>query len=315
MEGNKRAVFFFCGEPIDPVAGRVLQASKRIHTLEETDIVIDEEPVRKYTDPSGNSFLFVRTQKVVSHAYDRYLPLMNSHFADFDVAGIITWHAGDNAPDKIFTSHTTGDVDSGNFGPANPHYLRNLLLAMDKNRLKAGLDDFFVTTEATHWSGMVYGGGSPDMISRFPVPMLDIEIGSSPVSWSSEAAVRVLAESLFSIFESDGRRVRNLLCAGGVHFERAFSGAVFQEWSDFAYGVSHILANQWIITGHYDDEDGLEKLETCVASIHGDIEAIAFHDNLKGVYKDRFRTLAGKYGIPVFKHQNLRRPEEIPWAD
>ncbi len=315
MERNKRAVFFFCGEPIDPVAGRVLQASKRIHTLEETDIVIDEEPVRKYTDPSGNSFLFVRTQKVVSHAYDRYLPLMNSHFADFDVAGIITWHAGDNAPDKIFTSHTTGDVDSGNFGPANPHYLRNLLLAMDKNRLKAGLDDFFVTTEATHWSGMVYGGGSPDMISRFPVPMLDIEIGSSPVSWSSEAAVRVLAESLFSIFESDGRRVRNLLCAGGVHFERAFSGAVFQEWSDFAYGVSHILANQWIITGHYDDEDGLEKLETCVASIHGDIEAIAFHDNLKGVYKDRFRTLAGKYGIPVFKHQNLRRPEEIPWAD
>lgn len=315
MERNKRAVFFFCGEPIDPVAGRVLQASKRIHTLEETDIVIDEEPVRKYTDPSGNSFLFVRTQKVVSHAYDRYLPLMNSHFADFDVAGIITWHAGDNAPDKIFTSHTTGDVDSGNFGPANPHYLRNLLLAMDKNRLKAGLDDFFVTTEATHWSGMVYGGGSPDMISRFPVPMLDIEIGSSPVSWSSEAAVRVLAESLFSIFESDGRRVRNLLCAGGVHFERAFSGAVFQEWGDFAYGVSHILANQWLITGHYDNEDGLEKLETCVASIHGDIEAIAFHDNLKGVYKDRFRTLAGKYGIPVFKHQNLRRPEEIPWAD
>lgn len=315
MEGNKRAVFFFCGEPIDPVAGRVLQASKRIHTLEETDIVIDEEPVRKYTDPSGNSFLFVRTQKVVSHAYDRYLPLMNSHFADFDVAGIITWHAGDNAPDKIFTSHTTGDVDSGNFGPANPHYLRNLLLAMDKNRLKAGLDDFFVTTEATHWSGMVYGGGSPDMISRFPVPMLDIEIGSSPVSWSSEAAVRVLAESLFSIFESDGRRVRNLLCAGGVHFERAFSGAVFQEWGDFAYGVSHILANQWLITGHYDNEDGLEKLETCVASIHGGIEAIAFHDNLKGVYKDRFRTLAGKYGIPVFKHQNLRRPEEIPWAD
>ncbi len=315
MERNKRAVFFFCGEPIDPVAGRVLQASAQIHSLEETDMIIDEEPVRKYTDPMGNSFWFVRTRKVVSHGYDRYLPVMNSHFSDFDVAGIITWHAGENAPDNILTSHTTGDVDSGNFGPANPQYLRNLLLAMEKNRMKAGLDDFFVTTEATHWSGMIYGGGSAEMIPRYPVPMLDIEIGSSPACWSNETAARVLAESLFSIFESDGRRVRNLLCAGGVHFERAFSGAVFQEWDDCAYGVSHILANQWLITGHYDDEGGPEKLEACVASIHGGIEAITFHDNLKGVYKDRFRSLAAEYGIPVFKHQNLRRPEEIPWAD
>jgi len=315
MERNKRAVFFFCGEPIDPVAGRVLQASAQIHSLEETDMIIDEEPVRKYTDPSDNSFFLVRTQKVVSHGYDRYLPVMNSYFADFDVAGIITWHAGENAPDNILTSHTTGDVDSGNFGPANPQYLRNLLLAMEKNRVKAGLDDFFVTTEATHWSGMVYGGVSAEMIARYPVPMLDIEIGSSPACWSNETAARVLAESLFSIFESDGRRVRNLLCAGGVHFERAFSGAVFQEWDDCAYGVSHILANQWLITGRYDDEGGPEKLEACVTSIHGGIEAITFHDNLKGVYKDRFRALAAEYGIPVFKHQNLRRPEEISWTD
>jgi D-tyrosyl-tRNA(Tyr) deacylase len=278
-------------------------------------MIIDEEPVRKYTDPSDNSFFLVRTQKVVSHGYDRYLPVMYSYFADFDVAGIITWHAGENAPDNILTSHTTGDVDSGNFGPANPQYLRNLLLAMEKNRVKAGLDDFFVTTEATHWSGMVYGGVSAEMIARYPVPMLDIEIGSSPACWSNETAARVLAESLFSIFESDGRRVRNLLCAGGVHFERAFSGAVFQEWDDCAYGVSHILANQWLITGRYDDEGGPEKLEACVTSIHGGIEAITFHDNLKGVYKDRFRALAAEYGIPVFKHQNLRRPEEISWTD
>jgi hypothetical protein len=75
MERNKRAVFFFCGEPIDPVAGRVLQASAQIHPLEETDMIIDEEPVRKYTDPSDNSFFLVRTQKVVSHGYDRYLPV------------------------------------------------------------------------------------------------------------------------------------------------------------------------------------------------------------------------------------------------
>ena len=37
--------------------------------------------------------------------------------------------------------------------------------------------------------------------------------------------------------------------------------------------------------------------------------------NLKGVYKDRFRALGAKLGIPAFKHQTLRRPETIAWAD
>jgi len=115
---------------------------------------------------------------------------MKEHFSDFDLAGIITWHEGQNAPDKILTVHTTGDVDSGNFGPASPEYMRNLLLALERNRIKAELEDFSVTTEATHWSGMVYGGGTPDMIPQFPVPLLDIEIGSSPDSWPNETAVR-----------------------------------------------------------------------------------------------------------------------------
>lgn len=312
---QQKAVFFFCVDPMDHVGGNVLRASRKILSLEETDIFVDDEAVRKFTDKAGNIFYYVSTSKPVSHGYDHYLPIMNSHFADCDLAGIVTWHAGQNAPDNILTSHTTGDVDSGNFGPAHPEYMRNLLLAMERNRIKAGLEDYQVTTEATHWSGMVYGGGTAEMIPQYPVPLLDIEIGSSPVCWSNETAAGVLAESLTSVFDSDGRRIRNLLCAGGVHFERAFAGAVFQTWGDSAFGVSHILANQWLITGHYEEDDGPEKLEACVRSIHGGIEGIAFHDNLKGVYKDRFRSLAAKYGIPVFKHQALRRPEDIPWAD
>jgi len=312
---QQKAVFFFCIDPMDHVAGNVLRASERIHPLEETDILVDGELVRKFADEAGNTFYYVSPRKPVSHGYDHYIPIMNNHFADFDLAGIVTWHAGQNAPDNILTSHTTGDVDSGNFGPARPEYMRNLLLAMERNRLKEGLEDFQVTTEATHWSGMVYGGGSAEMIPQYPVPLLDIEIGSTPACWPNETAAMVLAKSLTSVFDGDGRRMRNLLCAGGVHFERAFSSAVFQTWGDSAFGVSHILANQWLITGHYEDEDGPEKLEACVGSIHGGIEGIAFHDNLKGVYKDRFRALAAKLGIPVFKHQALRRPEDIPWAD
>lgn len=70
-----------------------------------------------------------------------------------------------------------------------------------------------------------------------------------------------------------------------------------------ARSLFRILANQWLVAGHYEDEAGLEKLEACVRSITGGISAIAFHDKLKGVYKDRFRALGARWGIPVMKHQ------------
>ena len=310
----KKAVYFFCIESIEHVAGNVFKAVSG-KTVEETDILVDGNRVLKEVDQKGNSFYYVPTNKVVSHDYIHYLPIMKQHFSDFDLAGIVTWHEGQNAPDRILTVHTTGDVDSGNFGPASPGYMRNLLLALDRNRIKAGLEDFSVTTEATHWSGMVYGGGTPDMIPQFPVPLLDIEIGSATDSWANETAAGVLAKSLSSVFESDGKRVRNLLCAGGVHFESGFASAVFQKWENSAFGISHILANQWLVTGGYDQEDGYSKLEACVNSIQGGIEGISYHDNLKGVYKDQLRALASELGIPAFKHKKLRRPESISWEN
>ena len=101
----------------------------------------------------------------------------------------------------------------------------------------------------------------------------------------------------------------------GVHFEPSFAAAALQTWDDWGFAVSHILANQWLVTGRYENEDGPERLDACVRSIAGGIDGIAFHDNLKGVYKDRFRALGAKLGIPAFKHQTLRRPETIAWAD
>lgn len=315
MTEIKKAVYFLCTDPMDHVGGRVFSEASKEYPMEETDIVVDGDKVLKYTDDKGNCFFFVSTLKPVSHDYVHYLPIMNSHFGDFDIAGIVTWHEGQNAPDAILTVHTTGDVDSGNFGPAAPEYMRNILLSMERNRIEAGLDDYSVTTEATHWSGMVYEGGSPEMISQYPVTMLDIEIGSSPICWSNKTAAGVLARSIVSVFESDGLRVRNMLCAGGVHFEAGFASAVFTRWGDSAFGISHILANQWLVSGGYDREDGLSRLRACVNSIHGGIEGIAFHDNLKGIYKDQLRALAAELGIPVFKHKKLRKPETIPWTE
>jgi len=307
----KKAVFFFCAESIDFVAPHVFLALTRLFNLHETALVIDDFPVLRQIDQEGNQFDFVRTQKVLSHDYPRYLPSLNQYFSSYDFAGIITWHAGQNAPDAILTAHSTGDVNSGHFGSVHPQYMRNLLLAMEKFRITEELHDFKVTTEATHWSGVVYSSGSPELIPKFPAPVLDIEIGSSHQFWENTVAARVIASSLACVFTHDGLTVANLLCAGGVHFEPAFANAVFQTWNQHAFGISHILANQWLITGQYEDEDGQAKLEACVQSIRGGIAGIVIHDNLKGVYKDQFRILAAKYGIPVFKHQFLRRPEEI----
>jgi len=314
VDRSGKAVFFFCPESIDPVAGRVLEAVVESFAPGETGSLVDGRPVLQYSDGQGNTFSFVRTLKVVSHDYQRYLPVMNGYFQDCDLAGIITWHEGGNAPDGILTVHTTGDVSSGTFGPADPGLMRNLLLALERNRLEEGLDDFRVVTEATHWSGMVYGGQDPGLVHQYPVPLLDIEIGSTPGSWSNPGASRVIARSLVEVFRGDGRKVRNLLCAGGVHFEPAFASSVFQNWDGSAFGISHILANQWLVAGRYEGNDGPARLSACIGTIRGGIEGIAFHDNLKGVYKDRFRKLASDLGIPVFKHQVLRRPEDIPWA-
>lgn len=312
---SKRAVFYLAeDEKIDHVSALVFKTLLQLDTYTETDIIVDDSPVLIKKDKKENEFYFVRTQKVICHDYNRYLPEMLEYFSDFDIAGIVTWHEGANAPDNIFSVHTTGDVVSGNFGLANPQYMHNILVALEKNRINANLEDFSVTTEATHWSGMIYGDSSPDMILKYPVPIMDIEIGSSEESWKNPDAVKVLAKSLTEIFKEDGLELKNILCAGGKHFESGFSEEIFRIKDGYGYGISHIIPNQWLVTGEYETEKGQEKLELCVNSIAGGISAIAIHDGLKGIYKQQLRILGEKLGVPVFKHQKLRKPETIDWV-
>ncbi|MDY0235344.1 MAG: D-aminoacyl-tRNA deacylase [Gudongella sp.] len=311
---NKRAVFYLAADGnIDHVAAPVFKALLELNTLIETNIIVDGKPVLMKKNQAGDEFYFVRTEKVLCHDYNRYLPIMLEHFSDFDVAGIVTWHEGANAPEHIFSVHTTGDVDSGNFGPANPQFMHNILVALEKNRVEENLEDFAVTTEATHWSGMMYGDSGPELIPQYPVPIMDIEIGSSEQSWKNPQAVKVLAKSLTEIFKEDGLKLKNVLCAGGQHFERGFSAEIFDTWDSYGYGISHIIPNQWLVTGEYEKDTGQEKLEFCVNSIAGEISGIAMHDGLKGAYKEQLRILGDKYNIPVFKHQKLRKPETIEW--
>jgi D-tyrosyl-tRNA(Tyr) deacylase len=315
---SRKAVYYLCTNPgyPDPVAQPVFKAILETYDLDETDIIVDGHRVIRYTDEAGDAFYFVQTDKVICHDYPYYLPIMNKYFKDFDAAGLVTWHGGQNAPDKILTVHTTGDVESANFGPANSRYMRNLLLALDKFKTVANLEEFSVTTEATHWSGIVNNGGSPDLIPQYPVPLMDVEIGSTEGSWSNYTAAKVLAKALSYVFKDDDKTLKNLLCAGGIHFDPNFAAAVFKEWGDntLAFGISHILANQWLVTGDYGTEEGQARLEACLNSMGESIDGIVFHDNLQGPYKEQLRILGRKLNVPVFKHQVLRNPEKIEWT-
>lgn len=310
----KKAVYYLATKNnVDHVAAPVYREIVKILKLTEVDILVDDKPVMRYVDEAGNIFDFVQTDKVVCHDYKRYLPVMKEKFPDYDVAGLITWHEGENAPDGILSVHTTGDVETGNFGNANPLFMHNLLTALERNRIEEKLEDFFVTTEATHWSGIVYGDSSPEMIREYEVPIMDIEIGSSESSWNNEKAAKALAKSLIEIFNNDGKTIKNILCAGGTHFERGFSGELFTSWENKVFGISHIVPNQWLVSGEYENESGFRKLLECVDSIESGIDGIAMHDGLKGAYKQQLRNLGEELGVPVFKHQFLRKPEKIEW--
>ena len=309
----RKAVYIFCRDlDEDPVAPHVFAAVEELLAPREAGFTIDRDPVL-VAEAGGDSFYYVRTDVVLSHDFKRYLPALNEHFSDFDFAGLVNWHGGKNAPDEIFTVHSTGDVGSGNYGPVHPVYMRNLLLALDANRKAAGLDSFRTITEATHWSGIPYGG-QPEVIPLYGVPLVDVEIGSTPKSWSNPIAARTVAQSLqqcFSGAEMSGR-LKTLLCAGGVHLEPSFCTAAVNESNDFPLAVSHILPSYWIEVGGYDTEAAAGKLESCVSSIVGGIDAIVLHDDLKGRYKAPFRALAERLGIPVFKHRALRQPQDLP---
>ena len=308
-----RAVYFFCYDlERDPVATHVFQVSEDLFNLEDTGVSVDGFPVRAYQDDQGNEFVYVRTHEVISHDYPYYLPLLNEHFAEFDLGGVVNWHEGQNAPEKILCAHTTGDVPSGHFGPADPGLMRNLFLALEENRKASGLLDFSTVTEATHWSGIPYEG-DPALVPQYPVPLLDIEIGSFPQDWQHPKAAEVLARSIVQVFRPAPAQARSLLCVGGVHFEPAFRHALLDFEGESPLMVSHILPNQWVVAGAYEQEAGLEKLQACVASIKGGIDGIVFHHKLKGPYKAQLRALAEGLGVPAFKHKDLRRPEVMPF--
>lgn len=308
----KKAVYYFCYNfEDDSVAPRVFDYSVEKFKLKETGLIIDDYPVMEFKDNKGNLFTYVRTSKVISHDYEHYLPVMNEYFSEYDFAGVVNWHGGDNAPDKLLCLHTIGDVPSGNFAPSNPLYTTNLARSMEQNRKVIGLDDFRVTMEATHWSGII-DDDSPELITKYNVPLVDIEIGSTNESYANEKAVEILAVSIVRVFDNEVK-VPTILYVGGIHFEEPITSAILNE--NYHVGATHILPNIWLTSGVYSDDEGYKKLEACVDSIIGGIDGIVFQEKLKGPFKEQCRKLATALDVPIFKHKQLKNLEDSPIAD
>jgi D-tyrosyl-tRNA(Tyr) deacylase len=296
---------FLCSDPHrDPVAGHVVDALLALHAFEPTGMLVDGADVLLARPREDVELLLVRTAEVLGHDYPRYLPIMNELFADAGAAVVVNWHAGANAPDRILTAHANGDVVAGAWAPSDPRQLRNLLVSLERERTQEGL-------EATHWSGVQYGCAAA-RVQEYPVPLYDLEIGSEPESWSDPRAARVLARAVGHVLDDAPPGIVSVLCGGGVHCERGFSDPVLSSPGEHALAISHILPNHWLVAGGYDDPASADdRLDACAASIAGGVDLVAVHDKLKSAYKEAFRRLADRLGVPVVRHKALRRPLDL----
>jgi len=304
---NRKVVYFFCMDlNQDEVAPRVFEASRRLLDLEETEWKVDDYPVLRYNAGAGDIIYYVRTQKIICVEYDCYLPVINSFFSDCDLGVLVNWHGGQNAPDRVLCIHTVGDVSSVTFGPSEPSLSTNLARAMEKYRRDVGLEDFRVTTEATHWSGIVYGG-KPQWINDAPLPFLDVEIGSTSDSFGHAGAAVVLAKALADIYKENAHYPTLLYC-GGMHFEDTATAAVLHDTHPIA--LTHILPTRWLEAEYYTGDSGVLALKECIDSIRGGIRGFVVHEKLKREQKDLIDTLAEQLKLPVIRRKALKNPEQ-----
>lgn len=304
----ERAVFFCGSIEKDPVAAQVLKQSRALFPLEETGQFVDGQPVLAGERRHVGIFHYVTTAEVISDDLGRYLPNLNGLFADFFVAGLVNWHAGNNAPEKLLCAHTTGHVPSSQFGSAAVAAMSSLLRAMEEFRQGLGLNNFKTSFEATHWSGVQHEQ-DPRLLLEYALSLMDNDISSNATSYGDPPATEVLARALPRIFDDRGP-FKSMLCVGGMHFEPAFSVPVLNA-SDPLLAASHVLPDQWL--EGYAAEGTQNRRRNCVNTIAGGNDAVVFHDSLKGSLKAHVCLLAEALGVRAIKHERLRQPIAIEW--
>lgn len=305
----KHIVLAFCTNlDKDPVSARVLARLLAVGIDWQVEGTVDGRPIL-HTQSGGVRYDLLQLDDVFSHNYRRYAPLVNTGFGDADAIVIVNWHEGKNAPDRIFTIQTTGDMESGTFSPVDPAIARSLFLTVEHERRQAGLDSYSTWMEATHWSGPLYGAQPGSLVSAVTPSVIDLEIGSTEDAWTCPDAVDVLARALLTVGKRIVQPAISLLCIGGVHFEPGFTQLLRDYGDTQGLALSHVLPNHWLVAHGYDAPERLTDLVACARSIKGGVDAIAFHDNLKGAHKQQVRTLANELHVPALSHRKLRSPD------
>lgn len=293
-------LFLFCSDQaIDPVAPAVLQRAKANYNAIPTSFIVGGKPVF-HADINSHQFFFAETCDVASALYPKIADEINSQFVDVNMIGLVNWHAGANAPEKIFCAHSTADVPSGIFGSTSGELLSAMLMAIESERHSLGLTDFRTLFEASHWSGTMYQR-QPAELLQINAPMFDIEIGSSFDDWTHSGAQEVLARAIGKIPEFCKPDKPRALYIGGTHFEPSATEIVFQ-----SAVIEHHLPNQWLVSGEYNLPGAEMKIIAAAKSCLLMPEIIVYHAGLKSSYKECMRKAAELLGIPCISHKQIR---------
>lgn len=298
-------LFLFCSDPaIDPVAPRIFNLAKDYYSAISTHLTVGGKCVYQAKVDDAELF-FAETKNIASSLYPEIAEELNAQFSDVSMIGLVNWHAGANAPAKIFCAHSTADVTSGTFGPTSGDLLSATLLAIEAERKAAGLLDFKTLFEASHWSGTMDGRPASELL-QVKAPVFDIEIGSYPDDWSHIEAGLVLVKAFGGIkaFCNSGRT--RAIYLGGIHFEPSATEMVFQN-----IAIEHHLPNHWLVSGGYDLPGAEAKIIAAANSCSSLPDLIIYNAGLKSPYKENARRAAAILGISCVSHKQLRASYDI----
>jgi len=155
------------------------------------------------------------------------------------------------AGEPTLSTHTPGNLGfEAKFGGrprelgwSEPNVMKKALLTLAEQREKLGLGEYRVCLEATH-----HGPTGID------VPVVFVEIGSTPDRWSDERAGEAVAEA---IWEAANRpsRAKRAVGFGGGHYAPKFTRLVLEEL-DVAVGhivPKHVFSSlgqdRWLVEG------------------------------------------------------------------
>lgn len=293
-------LFIFCSDPnIDPVAPFILKQAIDYYAATPTPLMVGGKNVFQ-SKVNSHHLYFAETQRFASEMYPEIADELNMQFSDVDMIGLINWHLGANAPEKIFCAHSTADVPSGIFGATSGALLAATLMAIEAERRAVDLADFRTLFEASHWSGLVYGRSASELM-QVKAPVFDIEIGSLPADWAHSGAQQVLVKAIGRIPDFCRSDKPRALYLGGTHFEPSATEIVFQ-----SAVIEHHLPNQWLVSGEYNLPGAEAKIIAAAKSCLQPPELIVFHAGLKSAYKECARQAAALLKVPCVSHKQLR---------